>query len=163
MILEPHCSIIAACLPCFGPLMRGGVAPEWMIRSARSFMSLASRISSGSRTGSVSQKTTGGGVVGGASELGDSSQVELGKPMAWPDAHHDVAITPGNELDGDTHHHAGDVGDKGAYQMHPLPTKSGLNATRSVDGDAAYGVQRQTRGGKINVTRGVNVTSISRP
>lgn len=45
MIIEAHCSIIAACLPCFGPLFTGGRAPESLVRSVRSVLSLASRSS----------------------------------------------------------------------------------------------------------------------
>jgi hypothetical protein len=44
-IVEPNCSIIAACLPCYGTLARswGGRAPESLVRSVRSVLSLASR------------------------------------------------------------------------------------------------------------------------
>ncbi|CBF83087.1 hypothetical protein AN3257.2 [Aspergillus nidulans FGSC A4] len=43
MILEPNCSIIAACLPCYGPLLARGRAPESLIRSVRSVFTLRSR------------------------------------------------------------------------------------------------------------------------
>lgn len=46
MILELNCSIIAACLPCYGPLFKGGRKPESLIRSVRSVFSLRSRNSS---------------------------------------------------------------------------------------------------------------------
>ncbi|KAL4935322.1 hypothetical protein BDV06DRAFT_234429 [Aspergillus oleicola] len=42
MILEPNCSIIAACLPCYGPLFSRGHAPESLIRSFRSMITLRS-------------------------------------------------------------------------------------------------------------------------
>ncbi|KAI0099780.1 hypothetical protein GGR51DRAFT_391100 [Nemania sp. FL0031] len=43
VIVEPHASIIAACLPCFGPLLKGMRGPESLIRSVRSALSLGSR------------------------------------------------------------------------------------------------------------------------
>ncbi|OTA98360.1 hypothetical protein M426DRAFT_69960 [Hypoxylon sp. CI-4A] len=46
LLVEPHCSIIAACLPCYGPLIDGGRAPESIVRSVRSILSIASRGSS---------------------------------------------------------------------------------------------------------------------
>ncbi|KAI0456308.1 hypothetical protein F5B21DRAFT_502501 [Xylaria acuta] len=46
LLLEPHISITAACLPCYGPLIDGGRAPESLVRSVRSILSLASRGSS---------------------------------------------------------------------------------------------------------------------
>ncbi|KAK0631017.1 hypothetical protein B0T17DRAFT_462298, partial [Bombardia bombarda] len=42
MIIEPNCSIIAACLPCYGPLLAGGRRPESIIRSIRSLISIGS-------------------------------------------------------------------------------------------------------------------------
>lgn len=50
VILEPQCSIIAGCLPCYGPLFAGGRAPESLIRSVRSVFSLASRGSTDNST-----------------------------------------------------------------------------------------------------------------
>jgi len=48
MLLEPNCSIIAACLPCYGTLFarQGGRSPESLVRSVRSVLSLRSRSSS---------------------------------------------------------------------------------------------------------------------
>jgi hypothetical protein len=48
LIIEPNCSIIAACLPTYGPLFSswGGRAPESIVRSVRSILSLGSRHSS---------------------------------------------------------------------------------------------------------------------
>ncbi|KAI1147775.1 hypothetical protein F4825DRAFT_436349 [Nemania diffusa] len=46
LILEPNCSIIAACLPCYGPLLKAGRGPESLIRSVRSMFSLQSRTNS---------------------------------------------------------------------------------------------------------------------
>ncbi|KAI0868721.1 hypothetical protein GGS24DRAFT_481477 [Hypoxylon argillaceum] len=49
-MLEPHISITAACLPCYGPLLEGGRSPESLVRSVRSIISLASRGSSSSNS-----------------------------------------------------------------------------------------------------------------
>ncbi|OTA60395.1 hypothetical protein K449DRAFT_435499 [Hypoxylon sp. EC38] len=46
LMVEPHFSIIAACLPCYGPLIEGGRSPDSLVRSVRSIISLASRRSS---------------------------------------------------------------------------------------------------------------------
>jgi hypothetical protein len=51
MILEPNCSIIAACLPCYGPLFKSGKAIESILRSVRSVFSLRSQGSGGSGIG----------------------------------------------------------------------------------------------------------------
>ncbi|KAF1940881.1 hypothetical protein EJ02DRAFT_405740 [Clathrospora elynae] len=48
MILEANCSIIAACLPCYGPLFRGGRSQGSLVASVRSMFSLRSRRSDGS-------------------------------------------------------------------------------------------------------------------
>lgn len=50
MIVEPNCSIIAACLPCYGPLFRGGRKPESLVRSIRSLFSLRSQSSTSSNS-----------------------------------------------------------------------------------------------------------------
>lgn len=50
MIVEPNCSIIAACLPCYGPLFRGGRKPESLVRSIRSLLSLRSQSSTSSNS-----------------------------------------------------------------------------------------------------------------
>lgn len=43
MLLEPNCSTITACLPCYGPLFRGGRSQVSLVRSVRSLFSLHSR------------------------------------------------------------------------------------------------------------------------
>jgi hypothetical protein len=48
MVLEPNCSILAACLPTYGPLVSGGRAPESLVRSVRSVFSLRSARSNNS-------------------------------------------------------------------------------------------------------------------
>ncbi|KAI1127676.1 hypothetical protein F5Y10DRAFT_242428 [Nemania abortiva] len=48
-MIEPNVSILAANLPLYGPLLRGGRGPESIIRSVRSVLSLGSNASKGSR------------------------------------------------------------------------------------------------------------------
>ena len=50
MIIESNCSIIAACLPCYGPLFANGRSPQSLVRSVRSLFSLRSSNSSGNRS-----------------------------------------------------------------------------------------------------------------
>ena len=50
LIIEPHASIIAACLPCYGPFLHGR-APESLVRSVRSLISIASRGSTNNSKG----------------------------------------------------------------------------------------------------------------
>jgi hypothetical protein len=45
LLIEPHASMIAACLPCYGPLLHGRT-PESLVRSVRSIISIGSRGSS---------------------------------------------------------------------------------------------------------------------
>ncbi|KAL2020336.1 hypothetical protein VTK56DRAFT_8564 [Thermocarpiscus australiensis] len=90
MVLEPNCSILAACLPTYGPLVAGGRAPESILRSVRSVFSLRSA------GGSASRSRTGGhgggiGGIGGrldSAKSGDrsasESQVELHGVEHWP-------------------------------------------------------------------------------
>ncbi|KAI1411212.1 hypothetical protein F5Y13DRAFT_201420 [Hypoxylon sp. FL1857] len=58
MIIEPNASIIAGCLPCYGPLFSGGRAPESLVRSIRSTFSLES--TRGSLSGNTRDNSTGG-------------------------------------------------------------------------------------------------------
>ncbi|KAI1206319.1 uncharacterized protein F4807DRAFT_439697 [Annulohypoxylon truncatum] len=96
LILEPNCSIIAACLPCYGPLFAGGRAPESIVRSVRSIFSLRSLGSKGSAHGSRdgngsrskdSNRSNGshGNGAGGVGERGEptESQIEL-SIQQWP-------------------------------------------------------------------------------
>ncbi|KAL6720898.1 hypothetical protein ACLMJK_002823 [Lecanora helva] len=83
--VEPNCSIIAACLPCYGPLLEGGRTAESIIRSVRSALSLGSRKSppgssaraspKGSKMSRTHVKLDHGSDVSGDAE----SQVELKK------------------------------------------------------------------------------------
>ncbi|KAI1479323.1 hypothetical protein F4774DRAFT_418908 [Daldinia eschscholtzii] len=61
LILEPHCSIIAGCLPCYGSLLAkiGGRAPESLVRSVRSMISLRSWGTRGSRGSQNSRGSRG--------------------------------------------------------------------------------------------------------
>lgn len=52
MIIEPCASVIAACLPTFGPLFRDGRSPGSIIRSIRSVLSFRSQSSNSSSSGS---------------------------------------------------------------------------------------------------------------
>lgn len=58
MLIEPNCSIIAACLPCYGPLFAKGRSPESLVRSVRSVFSLRSKNSSTNRSPSGSTNAT---------------------------------------------------------------------------------------------------------
>ncbi|KAI0889800.1 uncharacterized protein GGS22DRAFT_149182 [Annulohypoxylon maeteangense] len=58
LVIEPHCSIIAASLPCYGPLLAGVRGPESMLRSIRSVFSLASRDTANSDNGTHKRKTS---------------------------------------------------------------------------------------------------------
>ncbi|KAI0896220.1 hypothetical protein F4806DRAFT_496338 [Annulohypoxylon nitens] len=88
LILEPNCSIIAACLPCYGPLFAGGRAPESLVRSVRSILSLRSLGSKGSPHGSRDRKdsnrtnTSGGNGVRERAEPTES-EIEL-RIQHWP-------------------------------------------------------------------------------
>lgn len=53
MVLEPNCSILAACLPTYGPLVSGGRAPESIVRSVRSVFSLRSARSNNASAASL--------------------------------------------------------------------------------------------------------------
>lgn len=78
MILEPNCSIIAACLPCFGPLVAGGRAPESLIRSVRSVLSIRSRSSRAGSDKSRSQNSNDNASRESRSKKAPSdSQIEL--------------------------------------------------------------------------------------
>jgi hypothetical protein len=59
LMLEPNCSIIAACLPCYGPLLEHGRTLDSIVGSVRSVLSLRSRSSdtaNSSRKGKGSDK-----------------------------------------------------------------------------------------------------------
>lgn len=60
LILEPNCSVIAGCLPCYAPLFAGGRAPESIVRSVWSVVSLQSiRSAFSSRGGSTKDSGKG--------------------------------------------------------------------------------------------------------
>ncbi|RYP09458.1 hypothetical protein DL764_001283 [Monosporascus ibericus] len=82
MVLEPNCSILAACLPTYGPLVTGWRAPESLIRSVRSIFSLRSAGSGFSRPslrkylGSASNPPRSGSIA--------ESEIELQGVKDWP-------------------------------------------------------------------------------
>ncbi|RYC62858.1 hypothetical protein CHU98_g3351 [Xylaria longipes] len=112
LILEPNCSIIAACLPCYGPLFNTGRGPESLLRSVRSMFSLRSNdTSKNSLTAARNARR-----LNSASET--ESQVEL-RTQEWSGkAQRDVHCVAG-ELDLQT-----DVG----YN----PQNSGIYVTNGV-------------------------------
>ncbi|KAI1373129.1 hypothetical protein F4677DRAFT_430333 [Hypoxylon crocopeplum] len=103
LVIEPHCSIIAGCLPCYGPLLAsiGGRAPESLVRSVRSIISLRSWGSRGSRgsRGSKSRTKKGDGFQTLGPKDGESqadSQLELSNHLQWPESSHDVQVMGGS-------------------------------------------------------------------
>ncbi|KAK3942830.1 hypothetical protein QBC46DRAFT_308347 [Diplogelasinospora grovesii] len=82
MVLEPNCSILAACMPTYGPLMAGGRGPESIIRSVRSIFSLRSVGSGGSRPSRRNYVESTSNMPRGSSAA--ESQVELQGVETWP-------------------------------------------------------------------------------
>ncbi|KAI2472646.1 hypothetical protein F4781DRAFT_382479 [Annulohypoxylon bovei var. microspora] len=80
MVLEPNCSILASCLPTYGPLVSGGRAPESIIRSVRSILSLGSNNSNRSRKNSRVSVPNAPRDNNAA-----ESQIELQNFENWPD------------------------------------------------------------------------------
>lgn len=79
VILEPNCSVIAACLPCYGPFLAKGRSPESLVRSMKSVFSLRSR---DSYTNSSQSKSTD---VAPRNDSALNSQTELQQPSKnWP-------------------------------------------------------------------------------
>ncbi|KAI1474783.1 hypothetical protein K445DRAFT_315183 [Daldinia sp. EC12] len=69
-VIEPNASIVAACLPCYGPLIKSWRTPESIVRSVRSLVSISSGGSRGSRKRSPLHVQQGENSVG-------ESQIEL--------------------------------------------------------------------------------------
>lgn len=87
VIIEPNCSIIAACLPCYGPLLRGGRALESVLKSVRSMLSLKSLRS----TTRVSSPSTS--QANAAPLAKTDSQLELNYyKHVWPQTHHSTEV-----------------------------------------------------------------------
>lgn len=59
--IEPNCSVIAACLPTYGPFFTGGRSTDSLFKNLRSFLSLGSRSSSSSSKGSTGVSSEGKG------------------------------------------------------------------------------------------------------
>lgn len=107
LVLEPHCSIIAGCLPCYGFLLAkfGGRAPESLVRSARSVISLHSWGSRGSQgSKNKMQKPDDSFQLPSPAKDGeasrDESQAELTGKSQWPDSGRDVLVIGGPKADG---------------------------------------------------------------
>ncbi|KUI65713.1 hypothetical protein VM1G_00061 [Cytospora mali] len=103
MVLEPNCSIVAACLPTYGPLIAGGRAPESIIRSVRSIFSLRSLRSSGSGGSRPSRRN----YVDPESNLpkdgnAAESQVELDGLQSWPGKSRQEVLISSNRLSDET-------------------------------------------------------------
>lgn len=78
MILEPNCSVIAACLPCYRPLFASSREPTFLFQSFRSIFSfnLLSKVRSSDSKSSDLQND------------GGKSQIELGQTLpVWSDPH----------------------------------------------------------------------------
>ncbi|KAK7923557.1 hypothetical protein PG985_007628, partial [Apiospora marii] len=83
LIIEAHCSILAACLPCYGPLVAGIRVPDSVIRRIRSVIPVASRDSSPRKSRRPSGPTTPHGNRG-------ESEVELQEsPGKWVHMSHE--------------------------------------------------------------------------
>jgi hypothetical protein len=83
MVLEPNCSILAACLPTYGPLFAGGRAAESIIRSVRGIFSLRSSMGgSGGRSYPINLSAPS--LPGTRQKSSGDSQVELQNAENWP-------------------------------------------------------------------------------
>ncbi|KAI2628671.1 hypothetical protein GGR54DRAFT_356489 [Hypoxylon sp. NC1633] len=71
-VIEPNASIIAGCLPCYGPLIKGWRTPESIIRSIRSLVSISSGGSRGTRTSRNSRKRSAVRLQEAVNERGES-------------------------------------------------------------------------------------------
>jgi hypothetical protein len=88
MILEPNCSIIAACLPCYRPLLADGRTPESVVRNARAVFSLRSWSSKGSSINRGQSQPKDSDAIVSVSNGGGESQIELTQdPEEWSDWH----------------------------------------------------------------------------
>ncbi|GAB1313702.1 Rhodopsin domain-containing protein [Madurella fahalii] len=87
MVLEPNCSILAACLPTYGPLVAGGRASEYLVRGVRSVFSLRSARSGG--RSHPKQPRSG-------SRSASESQVEVHGVENWPGKGRREILVQGN-------------------------------------------------------------------
>ncbi|ETS76583.1 hypothetical protein PFICI_11970 [Pestalotiopsis fici W106-1] len=69
-VIEPNASIIAACLPLYGPIIKGWRAPSSIIASIRSMVSLGSNGQRGGSSGSGQDRQANSASAEGQSELG---------------------------------------------------------------------------------------------
>lgn len=82
MVIEPNTSILAACLPTYGPLTAGGRAPGSIVRSVRSIFSLGS-VGSGGSHPSRKNGPAPANHLSGDNNVAES-QVELQGLDSWP-------------------------------------------------------------------------------
>ncbi|KAI1465432.1 uncharacterized protein F4812DRAFT_123161 [Daldinia caldariorum] len=135
LILEPHCSIIAGCLPCYGSLLAslGGRSPESLVRSVRSIVSLRSWGSRGSGGSQGNKdKITGSGLqvlssANNGQTSHDESQVELTNKSQWPDSRHDVHVIASPKVD-EVPEHTGN-----SENVQTDHGKNSINVTHGVD------------------------------
>ncbi|PVI03883.1 hypothetical protein DM02DRAFT_694976 [Periconia macrospinosa] len=115
-IVEPNCSIIAACLPCYGPLARpwGGRAPESLVQSVRSVLSLGSRQNSNNSGASRSQTGAGRSI---AAKPRSESYIELTE-------------REGSNRDGEADH---------SWEPHEGQGYGGVTVERPVEGTPVLG------------------------
>ena len=92
-VVEPHMSVVAACLPTFGPLYQHVGSPASMIRSLRSLLSISS----------ISSKTTGKGdtTLNGSTELESKDSRSAWLRLQSDGAHrNNISYDPDVEWDG---------------------------------------------------------------
>lgn len=119
LLLEPHLSMVAACLPYYGPLLDGGRAPESIVRSVRSILSLASRSSSNNSKSRPAVRLP--------SNNDSRRDIILGGTASkWPH----------NDSRNQAHVSVGENGRRGASSSDDIELtdfESGINVTRDVD------------------------------
>lgn len=95
MILEANCSVIAACLPCLGPLFRGWKGLESLVASVRSAISLRSLRSQSSHNSQKGYNKFGDGNAAPKSDPEAESQIQL-NTYAEGQAHAFVGVERGS-------------------------------------------------------------------
>ena len=117
MIIEPNTSIIAACLPCYGPLFANGRSPQSLVRSVRSIFSLRSNNSSSDRSQPKSNTAPRNGVS-------IDSQIELKQASSdWYTAHNENHVM--SDVEG-----GGEV-ESESYQNNGINVTKGYDVTRA--------------------------------
>ena len=117
MMIEPNCSIIAACLPCYGPLFAHGRSPQSLVRSVRSVFSLRSRNSSTNRSPARSTDAAP------KTDSSTDSQIELKQASGdWFTAHNEGHVTSNVEGRGEE--------ESEGYQNDGINVTKGYDVTR---------------------------------